>query len=155
MSRADNSGELAPFVAGQEYRTFGAAEFDALVGHLEPKVRARTVTAARLVLVDKMPYKSAAMVAGESQSFVRGATLGVLERLGYTGPGVYLHDPATSLVLRRIPAKYHKALRELVVATVAKWESDAVASAFEGFPEVDLGDSEVPTVGTEIDKLES
>lgn len=123
--------EFAPFVLGREVRTFDGLQFDLLLANLpRPKVRARTLKSARLVLVDKMPYREAAIVAHESPSFVRCAVISVMERLGLTGAAWFASDPAQALVFRRIPPEYHERIRALVSAQVAEWELEKTAQAF-------------------------
>ncbi|WP_055128539.1 hypothetical protein [Pseudomonas mediterranea] len=123
--------EFAPFVLGREVRTFEPLQFDLLIANLpRPKVRPRTLKAARLVLVDKMPYREAAMVAHETQVFVRCAVISLMERLGYTGAAWFASDPAQALVFRRIPPEYHERVRALVSEAVAGWELEKTREAF-------------------------
>lgn len=129
----DQPVEFEPFALGREVRTFPAGQFDLLVKQLKPRLQPRTLAAARLVLVDKFTYKTAALVCQERQSFVRCAVIGVMHRLGFDGPMWYEHDPDQSVVFRRIPARYHERLREAVGQLISEWENEGAVRAFDGW----------------------
>lgn len=113
--------EFEPFVPGREVRTFTQAQWVNLIAGVKPAIRQRTQRAARMVLVDKMTYKLAAVACNETQAMVRGATIAVMERFGMLGAAWYQHNPEFTLVLRNIPPQFHGQVRDAVERLRMDW----------------------------------
>jgi|SRR5215217_486627 len=113
--------EFEPFVPGREVRTFSQTQWVNLMSGIKPAIRPRTQRAARMVLVDKMPYKLAAIACDETQAMVRGACQAVMERFGLLGGAWYNHNPDHTLVLRDIPPQYHGQVRDVVDRLRLTW----------------------------------
>lgn len=114
--------DFEPFVPGREVRTFSQAQWVNMMSGIKPAVRPRTQRAARMVLVDRMSYKLAAVACGETQAMVRGACQSVMERFGLLGAAWYAHNPDHTLVLRDIPPQFQGQVRDAVERMRVAWQ---------------------------------
>ena len=121
--------ERAPFITGEETRTFKPAEWRAMVAglNLDPRVR----KAARAVLVDRQGYVEAARQLKESAAYVRSATLHVQQRLGLVGEAAFQMPPSQRLVVDGVPPELHKHCRDMVLGLVEAWRARGIDAIWD------------------------
>lgn len=119
MTHHTKTPERAPFIRGYEPVKLSAKELRELNSRVG--MADRNIDCVEAVIVKRLSFVDAGKLLNEKPSYVRGAYLWGLKRLGLDGSKAFAVDPTNRLIVDDVPARFHGLLSEKIRGQVDKW----------------------------------